>query len=181
MQNLLEQQLLSNKKTNGVKGFLKNMRMTIETKIEKELTILKAKINDLKKGYNLIMREKQIQKNKLNKAEKEYDHYFKMEEKINIKKLSKVNKQLDHEIQKANQKYRRAKLQEQRLQKIIEICFINKDLNEEWIRVRPKPPNLSATEFLHLKHVKDDRKEKKVQRKFNKRKRRDIQAYKRNI
>ena len=57
MQNLLEQQLLSNKKTNGVKGFLKNMRMTIETKIEKELTLLKAKINDLKKGYNLIMRK----------------------------------------------------------------------------------------------------------------------------
>ena len=42
---------------------------------------------------------------------------------------------MSNKLNVAKGRYNNSKRQEKRLQKIIEICFLNKDLNEEWIRV----------------------------------------------
>lgn len=49
--------------------------------------------------------------------------------------LEKRDIMVDKRLRKANKRFTKSLEQEKRLQKIIEICFLNKDLNEDWERV----------------------------------------------
>jgi hypothetical protein len=59
------------------------------------------------------------------------------------KELKKREQLVNERLRKANKRFKMSHSQEKRLKKIIEICFINKDLNKEWIKVTQLPKLLS--------------------------------------
>ena len=74
--------------------------------------------------------------------------------------------QVSAKLSKALENVEKTKEQQKRLQKVIEICFINKDYNEKWIQVSPKNPPLTYLEaqFLDYQPGCHDRKPKKAYR-----------------
>jgi hypothetical protein len=95
---------------------------------------MEQKKTNFKKAMNEIIFQKNKSKIKLDNLIKEFKELDRLIYTGNLN-LQKKEQSLSNKLNVARGRYGNSKRQEKRLQKIIEICFLNKDLNEEWIRV----------------------------------------------
>ena len=130
----IRQQFASAKKKHNFKGMMKNLREAFENKALKEVNLMKQKKGNFKKAMNEIVFQKKKSQIKLDNLIKEFKELDRLVYTGNLN-LQKKEQSLSNKLNVAKGRYSNSKRQEKRLQKIIEICFLNKDLNEEWIRV----------------------------------------------
>ena len=130
----ISDQFSSAQKKFNFKGMMKNLREAFEDKANKETDLMDQKKSNFEKAHNEVIFEKNKQTFKLQNLRKEFEELDRLVDTGNID-LEMKDKSLTNKLNVAGQRYSNAKRQEKRLSKIIEICFLNKDLNEEWIRV----------------------------------------------
>jgi hypothetical protein len=128
---------------------MKNLREAFEDKSIKEVTLMEQKKTTFKKGMNEIVFEKNKSQIKLDNLIKEFKELDRLVFTGNLN-LQQKEKSLTNKLNVAQNRYNYSKRQEERLKKIIEICFLNKDLNEKWISVKKIYLNiLKITKFLN--------------------------------
>lgn len=130
----IREQFASAKKKHNFQGMMKNLREAFESKAMKEMSLMKQKKTNFKKAMNEIIFQKNKSQMKLDNLIKEFQELDRLVYTGNLN-LQKKEQSLSNKLNVAKGRYNNSKRQEKRLQKIIEICFLNKDLNEEWIRV----------------------------------------------
>ena len=130
----IRQQFASAGRKHNFKGMMKNLREAFEDKAQKEVVLMEQKKTNFKKAMNEIIFQKNKSKIKLDNLIKEFKELDRLVYTGNLN-LQKKEQSLSNKLNVARGRYGNSKRQEKRLQKIIEICFLNKDLNEEWIRV----------------------------------------------
>ena len=127
---------------------MKNLREAFEEKANKESDLMDQKKSNFEKALNEVIFEKNKSTFKLQNLRKEFEELDRLVDTGTID-LEMKDKSLTNKLAVAGQRYSNAKRQEKRLQKIIEICFLNKDLNEEWIRVTTPKANCIEVEPVH--------------------------------